>query len=261
MRLRWHGTAALTIEHEGFTIAVDPFIGMPIGVSDEERRASDRAAIFRRADAVLVTHGHFDHIYDIAALYAGTDAPIYATATPTATLRSQGISGERLRLLTPPQSFDIGGMRITAYPSRHCVFDLGVIMKTVFRRLTLRHPGRLIALLKLNKAYPEGGETLLYEIEAGGRRVQLMGSMGMRDGVDYPEGADVLILPFQGTDNPSKTVAPIVERLRPRSILLDHYDDAFPPMSADIRTDKFESKMTSRGVPCEAMKTDKVYEI
>ena len=261
MKLRWHGTAALTIEYGGRIVAVDPFIGMPVGMSDEDRRATGRADIFRSADAVLITHGHFDHIYDVAALYAGTDIPIYATETPLATLRSQGMSGDWLRLLTPPQKFDVCGLHITVYPGRHCTFDLGVILKTVFRRKTARHPGRLISLLRLNKAYPENGETVLYQIEADGRRVQLMGSMGMRYDVDYPAGADVLILPFQGTGNPSKTVAPIVERLRPKAILLDHYDDAFPPMSADIRTDKFTRKMTSQGVPCEAMNTEKVYEI
>ena len=261
MRIRWHGTAALTIESGDMTLAVDPFIGMPIGVGDEERRSGERAKVFRKADAVLVTHGHFDHIYDIAALYAGTDIPVYATKTPLNTLRAQGMAEEQLRMITPPQTFTLGGFRITAYRSRHCRFDLGVILKTVFRRKTLCHPGRLIALLRLNKAFPEGGETVLYQIEADGSRVQLMGSMGLADGADYPVGADLLILPFQGTGSPAKTVAPIVARLRPKAILLDHYDDAFPPMSADIRTDRFERKMTSQGIPCEAMKTDKVYEI
>ena len=261
MRLRWHGTAALTIESGGVTIAVDPFVGMPPGMSDAERLKTERADIFRAVDAVLVTHGHFDHIYDIAALYAGTDTPIYATKTPIGTLRAQGLSDTQLGLITPAREFAVGDFHITAYQSRHCTFDLAVILKTVFRRATLRRPKRLIELLRLNKAYPEGGETLMYEIEAEGRRVQLMGSMGMAEGVDYPVGADLLILPFQGTGNPARTVAPIVARLRPKRILLDHYDDAFPPMSAQIKTEDFEKKMTSAGIPTEAMKTDTAYYV
>ena len=261
MKLKWHGTAALTIERGGMTVAVDPFVGMPIGVSDSERLSSQRADIFRSADAVLVTHGHFDHIYDIPALYGETDTPIYATETPLRTLSEKGVSAGRLRLITPPQTFTIGDMRISAYQSRHCVFDLAVIMKTATRPLTLRRPLTLARLLRLNKAYPEGGETLMYEIEADGKCLQLMGSMGMADGVDYPTGADMLILPFQGTGDPARTVAPIVERLKPKRILLDHYDDAFPPMSARIRTEAFEHKMTASGIPTEAMKTDKEYMI
>ena len=261
MKLQWHGTAALTIMSGGMTLAVDPFIGMPIGLSDAERLRTDRARTFQQADAVLVTHGHFDHIYDIPALYGGTDIPIYATRTPVNTLIEKGIDHTQLHSLTPGESFSIGNFRITVFQSRHCTFDLAVILKTVFRKETVRHPKRLFDLLRLNKAYPENGETLLYLIEADGKRVQLMGSMGMAEGVDYPTGADLLILPFQGTGDPARTVRPIIDRLQPKRILLDHYDDAFPPMSAEIRTDRFVREMTDKGIPCEAMRTDKVYEI
>lgn len=261
MKIQWHGTAALTITSGGVTLAVDPFIGMPIGMSDEERRKTDRARTFRQVDAVLVTHGHFDHIYDMPALYGGTDTPVYATRTPVRTLTEKGMNPAQLHTVTPNRTFRIGGFQITAYPGRHCTFDLAVILQTVFRRATLRHPKRLFELLSLNRDYPEGGETLFYEIEADGVRVHLMGSMGMADGVAYPTGADLLILPFQGTGNPAATVRPIVERLRPKAILLDHYDDAFPPMSAAIRTDRFEREMTGKGIPCEAAQVGRVYEI
>ena len=261
MKLQWYGTAALTIESGGMTLAVDPFIGMPIGMSDTERLNTDRAKVLRQADAVLVTHGHFDHIYDIPALYGGTQTPIYATKTPVGTLTGKGISPARLHTLTPGETFMTGNFRITAYQSRHCSFDLAVILKTAFRKATIRHPKRLIELLRLNKAYPENGETLLYLIEADGKRLVLMGSMGMAEGEDYPIGADLLILPFQGTGSPAETVRPIVGRLKPKAILLDHFDDAFPPMSAAVRTDHFEREMTEKGIPCEAMHTAKVYEI
>ena len=228
-------------------------------MSDEQRLKSDRARLFRQADAVLVTHGHFDHIYDVPALYGKLQTPIYATKTPIATLKQKGLSGDRLKTVKPGMSLDFGSLHITAFQSRHCVFDLAVILKTVFRKNTLRHPARLFEQLRLNKAFPENGETMMYEITDGKKRIQLMGSMGMAGGVDYPTGADLLILPFQGTGSPAKTVAPIIAALGPKRILLDHYDDAFPPMSTLIKTKAFEEKTTSLGIPCEAMKTDKVY--
>jgi L-ascorbate metabolism protein UlaG (beta-lactamase superfamily) len=261
MEIRWHGTAALTIRRDGYTVAVDPFVGMPIGETDEVRYGGERARLFKEADAVLVTHGHFDHIYDIPALYRDADTPIYATETPIATLTALGMNRGRLHLITPPQEFILGGMTVRACQGRHCTFDLAVILKTIFRRLTWRHPATLARLLRLNKAYPENLETLFYEIEADGKRVQLMGSMGLDDDTVYPTGADLLILPFQGTGDPAKTVRPLVERLRPKRIVLDHYDDAFPPMSAQIETEKYEKECTAAGTPCEAMKTDRVYQI
>ena len=50
-------------------------------------------------------------------------------------------------------------------------------------------------------------------------------------------------------------VMPLVERLAPRGILLDHYDDAFPPMSATVDTAGFVTAAEKRlGIPCRALK-------
>jgi len=261
MRLKWHGTAALTIESDGFTIAVDPFIGMPLRVSDEQRRSSGRADELRAADAVLVTHGHIDHIYDIAALYGDSEVVIYAPETAVKTLRREGIGADRLRAVSDRERLSIGPFSVSAYHARHCRFDIGVVMKTVFNAETWRNMGQLLRLGRINRRFPENGETYMYEIACRDRRVDLMGSMGLRDDGDYPVGADTLILPFQGTGDPAKTCRPIVDRLKPKRILLDHYDNSFPPLSSQIHTAAFEREMTDRGIPCEALTTNRVYEI
>ncbi len=261
MKIGWYGTAALILEEEGFRLAVDPFVAMmPVGVSDELRYHSDRAAAFREADAVLVTHGHFDHIYDIPALYQDSAADIYATKTPKTTLTSHGVSPEKIKQIAPGDRLRIGPFEIAVYQGRHCKFDAGVAKRTLLRKSTIKNLNALLRLWKRHKAYPENGETAFYEIQAGGKRLQLMGSMGMDDSVAYPTHADILILPFQGTGNPSKTVAPIVSALKPKRILLDHYDDAFPPMSSQIRTEDFVVKMNGRGILTEAMEIGKLYQ-
>ena len=93
------------------------------------------------------------------------------------------------------------------------------------------------------------------------RSAQTASSMGMDETVDYPSAADLLILPFQGTGDPAKTVAPIVAALKPKRILLDHYDDAFPPLSSQVRTDDFVVKMNGKGILTEAMEIGKGYEV
>ena len=107
----------------------------------------------------------------------------------------------------------IGPFEIAVYQGRHCRFDFGVAKQTLLRKSTVKHLRDLLRLWRLNKDFPENGETAFYEIHAGGKRLHLMGSMGMDETVDYPAAADALILPFQGTGDPAKTVAPIIEAL------------------------------------------------
>ncbi len=258
MKLRWYGTASVMIESNGFKLMADPFLGIPI---EENRfRRQLRAIPFRAADAVLVTHGHFDHILDLPRLYNDSFIEIYATATPCNTLLDKGMKLSRLHWIEPGETYEIGDFSIRVYGGRHCRFDLGVVCKRIFKAETFRNPKRLIQLLELNREYPENGETVFYEITAEGRRIQLMGSMGLDPAVDYPTGADALILPFQGTGCPAKTVMPIIERLQPKSIYLDHYDDAFPPMSDHVETATFAAQMSAKGLPTTAMIRGKTYE-
>ncbi len=259
MKLSWYGTAAIMLESEGYRILFDPFLGMPL--YDAPTRREQLQTVFRSADAVLVTHGHFDHIHDIPTLYRDSDIPVYATKTPCGTLRRSGVGESVLRQISPGDSFSLGSFRVSVYQGRHCRFDFGVVMKTLFKRDTLRRPKRLIQLWRLNKRFEENGETLFYEIEAEGKRVQLMGSMGMDAHTDYPSGADALVLPFQGTSDPCATVRPMIDRLRPKSIYLDHYDDAFPPLSSQIETSGFVAEMRGRGITAFAMEKGSVYEL
>lgn len=250
MKLTWMGTAALLLEQAEFTLAVDPFPGMPLGRAPGPNRDEDR---FRAADAVLVTHGHFDHIAAIPALYGGGPQPIYATAAPRKTLAGRGIDPERLRAIAPGDTVHIGPFAVTAYQGRHCKFDRPLLVHTVLSRRALAHLPRMIRLARLLASYPEKGEILFYEVTDGEKRLQIVGSLGLDESTAYPTGADALVLPYQGRSDLADYALPLVERLRPKRVLLDHYDDAFPPMSDAIETAPFCRLLAQRGIPCRAL--------
>ena len=63
-----------------------------------------------------------------------------------------------------------------------------------------------------------------------------MGSMNLREEIDYPAGADVLVLPYNGWPDNLPPAKAIIERLRPKTVLLDHWDDTFPPLTTPVDT-------------------------
>ncbi len=247
MKLTWYGTAALLLESGGTAIAFDPFLGIAPGT---DAPAQDNP--FARAADVFVTHGHFDHILQIPALCP--NAMVHATAAPCRTLRRRGL--EKIHTIAPGQTVSCGPFAVRAFQGRHCRFDAPLIWKTATSARVRKNARHMLHLLRLHRAYPENGEILFYEICAEGRRIQIMGSLGLDPAERYPTGADALILPYQGRSNLSGDALPIVEALMPKRVELDHYDDSFPPMSARIDTSAFEAQLRTRGIPCRALKNN-----
>ncbi len=260
MTLQWFGTATLMLRENGTVIVFDPFGGIPLTSSHPEREEVPHAEAFLTAHDVFVTHGHFDHILQIPSLYASTDTVIHATATPCETLLRHGISQQQLHTVAPGQTLTIGDFTLRLYQGRHCVFDLPIILQTVLQPSLWRHLPHMLRLLRWNKAYPENGEILFYEITANDKRVQIMGSMGLDDHTDYPTDADVLVLPYQGRSDLLTYGEKLVRRLRPKSVLLDHYDNSFPPMTMQVDTTAFETRMTDTlHIPCHALRQEQIY--
>jgi L-ascorbate metabolism protein UlaG (beta-lactamase superfamily) len=70
MNIRFLGHAAFALEHDGTTVLVDPFLtGNPKAAASADEVA---------ADAILLTHGHGDHLGDTVAIAKRTGATVVA---------------------------------------------------------------------------------------------------------------------------------------------------------------------------------------
>ena len=254
MEITWHAAASLILRQGDAAIAFDPFFGMDVGCFAHPSLTSLPKDDFRAVTDVFVTHGHFDHISHLPGLCDGTHFQIHCTPAPRKTLIRRGVSPDRIVPAAAGKTDSVGPFTVTAYGSRHCRFDLPMVLKTVFRGRFFRHPIHLIRLLQEMLCCPEKGEILMYEVSCGGKRIQILGSLGLVENTPYPTGADLLILPFQGRSDLERYALGIVRRLRPRRVLLDHYDDACPPLSDEIPTEGFIRLLCEQEhIPCSTM--------
>ncbi len=225
MHLIWHGTASIEAVCSSGRILFDPFV--PLRGSDADVKIGD----FDGFSDVFLTHGHLDHLVSVPELVARNPAArVYCTKTPFHTLTKKGVPTLNLRRISYGQSLRVNGFSLTVFHSRHAVLPR-LNHERAAALLNAPERGNLPFLLRENRLCPEHGETVFYQIEADGKRVSLMGSLNLRDDVDYPVGADLLVLPYNGWEDNEPPAVRTIERLRPRRVVLDHYDNTFPPLT------------------------------
>lgn len=228
MILKWFGTASVELSCGKGRILFDPFV--PLHGSPVDTVIGD----FDGFPDIFVTHGHFDHIASIPeVIRRNPGSSVYCTGTPYRSLRKKGVPEKNLRLIEPGQVLEVSGFRISVLRGRHS--DLPKVGPG-FVFSYLRYPNRrnIPYLIRENRACPENGETLFYHIESGGKSISLIGSLSLRDDTEYPSGADALVLPYNCYGEIWPRAEEIIERLRPKRILLDHYDETFPPLTQPV---------------------------
>jgi L-ascorbate metabolism protein UlaG (beta-lactamase superfamily) len=197
---------------------------------------------------ILVTHAHLDHIIDIPIItkHSGNKAFVYCTATPYKVLTSKGLASERIQKIAHGDVLNIGAFEVRILKGKHIAINKMLILKTIFNRRFLANRDNIKFLSKENKVCTEAGETVVYDIYSAQKRVLLLGSLNLDEHTEYPQGVDLLILPFQGRSDISSYAIPFIDRLRPKKVLLDHFDDTFPPISSSVDTSLFVKLMADK---------------
>ena len=137
-------------------------------------------------------------------------------------------------VVKPGMSLQIGDAQIRLLQGRHIRFDLPVLLRAMRPRRVVRFFGNVLFMARYMPAFKENKETLCYEITACGKKILLLGSLGLDEKEAYPAGCDLLIMPYQGRSDLEKVAQKVIERLQPKRILLSHFDDAFPPFSSSV---------------------------
>ena len=96
LAVRWTGYSNFELAYNGKVILLDAYVDRgsnypPLGFA---------AADVKKADAILIGHGHFDHMSDAASVAIRTGAPIVGAPLTTAKLASQQVPAAQLRTVT-----------------------------------------------------------------------------------------------------------------------------------------------------------------
>jgi L-ascorbate metabolism protein UlaG (beta-lactamase superfamily) len=104
MDIRFLGHAAFALEHDGTTVLIDPFLtGNPKAAASADEVA---------ADAILLTHGHGDHIGDTVAIAKRTGAPVLAIVELAGEIAEEGVETFDPNIGGTVE-FDWGSVRLT----------------------------------------------------------------------------------------------------------------------------------------------------
>jgi L-ascorbate metabolism protein UlaG (beta-lactamase superfamily) len=190
--LRWLGTAAWEISDGATVILIDPYVSrifgpQPPGRTPYARAAGDTRPLygwddvatpdasaidahFPRADFVLVTHTHYDHVMDVPAIALKTHAAVIGTESTENVLRAYKVPEEQLIPVRGGEDYEFGAFSLRVIPSLHSPLD----HKHYFS--SEKAPEGMKAPLTLRQIHPEGG-TLAYLIRFHGHQILAFGGM------------------------------------------------------------------------------------
>lgn len=240
IRITWLGTAALKLENKEGTVLIDPFVEME-GAENRNDRAD-----FLTGDAILITHGHLDHLSFVPDLEKMRRMPVYCTEISKKTLLRHGVDASLIHQRRPGDQFMVCGFAVRVYAGLHIHFDQKLVRKKLLSRNIFCYRRNLRRILRLHLQYPEKKETVLYELYCQGARIQVMGSLGLLENETYRTGAELLCLPYQGSSTLEKHAEKVLQRLRPKAVLLTHFDDAYPPVSGRVPTEGLKRMMQKK---------------
>jgi L-ascorbate metabolism protein UlaG (beta-lactamase superfamily) len=124
----------------------------------------------QRADFVLVTHTHYDHVLDVPHIALKTRAAVVGTESTENVMRAYGVPEEQLLTVRGGEDYQFDAFSLKVIPSIHSPLD----HKRYFSSAVA--PAGLKAPLTLEQIHPEGG-TLAYVIRFHGHQILAFGGM------------------------------------------------------------------------------------
>ncbi|MCC4721543.1 metal-dependent hydrolase [Salinicoccus sp. RF5] len=213
MKLSYHGHSIIQLENNDTKVIVDPFIN--------GNELTDLEAGDVKADYILLTHGHNDHVGDTVEIAKNNDATVVAPVELAGYLEGQGLETIGMNI-GGRKSFEFGSIKfVHAFHSSSFTDDDGKVHYTGM-------PTGIII---------EAGEKKIYHAGDTG----IFGDMKLISDLNGP--FDVAFVPIgdhftMGIEDAAYATD---ELIRPKIAVPVHYD-TFPPIKQDAEAFKNSAK-------------------
>jgi L-ascorbate metabolism protein UlaG (beta-lactamase superfamily) len=233
VRVTYLGTNGYQFEFQGHALLVDPYFSrvdlFSIALGSRIQPNISRVAggmryLAPKADAILVTHGHFDHLLDVPIVMSRTHARLIASASAVELTKRAGASSPKAFEVSAGDMRRVGPWKIRVLPATHD----RLFGKVPFDQRQMRgsgppqHPADWVC-----------GEPLAFLIEVGDQRIYV-DSGGTPAQLPPHERVDLAILGMALPDSRAR-LPRALERLQPRYILPSHQDNFFQPLDAGFQ--------------------------
>lgn len=229
VEITYLGTAGWQIRSGETVVLLDPYYSRPPYPKEDTRIAPDAAAIARhapaRADLVLVSHSHWDHLLDAAAVAAKTGAELLGSASTVNYGRASGLPDKQLVPVRGGEDYAFDGFSVRVIPGLHSALydkhwlDDGIIAPGVKLPMTVAE-------------YHVGG-TFAYLVRIGGRELLFVSSANFIERELAGLTPDVLVAaPGLREEIHDYTCRLLRAVGKPRLVFATHFDDFTVPYEA-----------------------------
>ena len=227
IRVTYLGVNGFQFEAGGHALLVDPYftrVGLWAGALNERiesrpNRVDEGLKHVRpRIDAILVTHGHFDHLLDVPEIMRRTRARLVAGPTAIHLVESFGISSTERDAVKAGSLRKIGPWTIRVFAAQHD----RLFGKVPFTKCAAKPPVKASDWCL--------GEPLAFVIEACGKKIYIdSGGIPGSPPDARIKDVDLAILGVALPDS-RKRFDETIKQLRPRYVFPSHQDDMFAPI-------------------------------